>query len=318
MNFSLRRLSVLQLESGPATLIPLIHIPLLKDAPRREGAYKVVPDSLGDLCHFYGDFAGYHLYLITSTYKKQIVKDSINYYDKTQGLFSVALSVIRDNGETEIVHINECKAPLQEFVGGHTMYPHDISVEQFSPGAPDALRFHFSSAQPKFKFSNNLIPYIPSSVRQLHSGLFNLQIEYIGKAIGKDGTREVADRLGNGHSTEAKILNEFVHKKTNRDAYAVLFKLGHPTDVFGKPLSVLSYSEIVDVFEKSLIGHFKPEKNIQSCNFPNDGSHTTWNLAQHGVDALRIELRSPQDYGLLFTNEVSPELKHRFELEIEE
>lgn len=310
------RFIALQLESGPATLIPLIHVPLLKDAPRREGAYKVIPDSLGDLCHFYGDFTGYHLYLIVSTYKKQIVKDSINYYDKARGIFSVALSVITDDGTTEIVHVNECEAPLHQIVNGHPLFPTDISVEQFSPGSPDALKFHLPSAQPKFKFSNNLVPHIPESVRLSDGGLFDLQIEYIGKAVGKDGTREVADRLGNGHSTEAQILNEFVHKKTNRDAYAVLFKPGHPTDMFGNAISVLSYSDIVDVFEKSLISYFKPEKNKQSLNFPNDGSQPAGNLVRLGVETLRIELRSPEDYGLLLTNEAAPERKHRFELKI--
>jgi len=311
------RFTRLQLESGPATLIPLIHVPLLKVAPCHEDSYKVIPDSMGDLCHFYGDFAGYHLYLIASTYKKQIVKDSINYHDKARGLFSIALSVITDSGDTKTVHINECKAPLHEVVGGQMLFPSEISLEQFSPGAPDALKFHFSSTQPKFKFSANLIPNIPESVRLSNSGLFDLRIEYIGKAVGKDGTREVADRLGNGHSTEAQILNEFVHKKTNRDAYAVMFKPGHPMDMFGKPVSALSYSEIVDVFEKSLIGHFKPEKNIQSLKFPNDGSQTVCNLLNHGVDTLWIELRSPQDYGMLFTDEAPPERKHRFELKLD-
>lgn len=310
------RFHTLQLESGPATLIPLIHVPLLKDAPRSEGAYKVVPDSLGDLCHFYGDFAGYHLYFIASTYKKQIIKDSVNYYDKARGMFSVDLSAIMDNGTTEIVHVSECEAPLHQIVNGRPLFPTDISVEQFSPGSPDALKFHFPSAQPKFKFSNNLIPHIPESVRLSDGGLFDLRIEYIGKAVGKDGTREVADRLGNGHSTESQILNEFVHKRINRDAYAVLFKPGKLTDMRGNALSAFSYSDIVDIFEKSLIGYFKPDKNKQSLNFPNDGSQTAANLARHGVETLRIEVRSPEDYGLLLTDEAMPERKHRFELKI--
>ncbi|MGL6010465.1 MAG: hypothetical protein ACRC0J_02975, partial [Shewanella oncorhynchi] len=287
MEFSEMRFRTLQLQSGPATLIPLVHVPLLKDAPRHEKAYKVIPDSLGDLCHFYGDFAGYHIYLIVSTYKKQIVKDSVNYYDKTRGIFSVALSATMDDGTTEIVHIDECEAPLYQVVNGRPLFPTDISVEQFSPGSPDALKFHFSSAQPKFKFSNNLIPHIPESVRLSDSGLFDLRIEYIGKAVGKDGTREVADRLGNGHSKESLILNEFAHKRTNRDAYAVLFKPGSLTDMYGKALSVFSYSDIVDIFEKSLIGHFKPDKNKQSRNFPNDGSQTVGNLVHHGVETLQ-------------------------------
>lgn len=310
------RMQKLRLESGPATLIPLVHVPLLKEAPRRDGEYKAIPDFMGDLCHFYGDFAGYHIYLIASTYRKRIVEESINYYDKARGRFSLALSVITDDGKSETIQIDECIAPLQQIVGGRSLFPEHISIEQFSPGTPDALKFHFPSSQPKFKFSNNLIPHIPESVRFSKTGLFDLRIEYIGKAVGKDGTREVADRLGNGHSTESQILNEFVHKKTNRDAYAVLYKPGQLTDTNGKSLSFMSYSEIVDVFEKSLIGAFKPEKNKQSLNFPNDGSQTTGKLVGLGIHTLWIEACSPKDYGLLLTNEVSPEQVHRFELRI--
>ncbi|MBI3523520.1 MAG: hypothetical protein HY066_03155 [Betaproteobacteria bacterium] len=306
----------LNLESGPATLIPLVHVPLLKVAPRREGEYKVVPDSLGDLCHFYGNFAGYHLYLIASTYKKRIVEDTINYYDKTRGLFSLSLSAITDSGKTETIRVEECSAPLHQIIDGHQHFPEHISVEQFSPGTPDALKFHFLSSQPKFKFSNNLIPHIPESLRFSGTGLFDLRIEYIGKAIGKDGTREVADRLGNGHSTESQILNEFVHKKANRDVYAVLYKPGQLTDSFGKELSFLSYSDVVDIFEKSLIGAFKPNKNKQSLSFPNDGSQTVEKLVNNGIDALWITICSPKDYGLLLSDEVAPERVHRFDLKI--
>lgn len=310
------RMQKLILEAGPATLIPLVHVPLLKVAPRHEGEYRVVPDSMGDLCHFYGDFAGYHLYLIVSTYKKRIVEDSINYYDKARGLFSLSLSVVTDSGRSETIRIEKCVAPLHQIVDGYQRFPEYISAEQFSPGTPDALKFHFPSAQPKFKFSNNLIPHIPEPVRFSETGLFDLRIEYIGRAIGKDGTREIADRLGNGHSTESQILNEFVHKKTNRDVYAVLYKPGRLTDPYGKELSFLSYSDIVDVLEKSLIGAFKPLKNKQSLNFPNDGSRTVEKLVVNGIDTLWVSICSPKDYGLLQTDEVAPEREHRFDLKI--
>lgn len=306
----------LLLEAGPATLIPLVHVPLLKAAPRREGEYRVVPDSMGDLCHFYGDFTGYHLYLIVSTFKKRIVDGSVKYYDRAQGLFSLSLSVITDSGVTETIEVEKCIAPLHQVVDGRQQYPEHISVEQFSTGTPDALKFHFSSGQAKFKFSNNLIPFIPDAIRFSSAGLFDLNIEYIGRAVGKDGTREVADRLGDGHSTESIILNEFVHKRTNRDVYAVLYKPGRLTDIFGKELSFLSYTDVIDILEKSLIGSFRPNKNKQSLGFPNDGSHTVGKLVANGIDRLWVSICSPKDYGLLHTASVAPEHDHRFDLAI--
>lgn len=304
------------LEAGPATLIPLVHVPLLKQAPRREGEYKVIPDGLGDLCHFYGDFAGYHLYLIASSYKKRILENSVDYYDKANGMFSVSLSVTLDSGKNKSVRAEGCKAPLFEFVAGGSRFPEHISIEQFSPGTPDALKFHFSNSAAKFKFSNNLIPHIPEAVRLSDSGLFDLRVEYIGKAVGKDGTREIADRLGNGHSTESQILNEFVHKKTNRDAYAILYKPGSLTDPYGREDSSMSYSEVVDVLEKSLIASFLPPKNKQSRNFPNDGSLPMQKLIKNDVNRLWISAASPLDYGQLFTDDVAPEREHRFDLHI--
>lgn len=304
------------LDAGPATLMPLVHVPLLHDAPRSEGEYKAITDTLGDLCHFYGDFAGYHLYLIASSYKKRI--NSVNYYDKENGKFSISLSVTHDNGVTEEVNLNDCHAQLYEQTFSGLKYPDDITIEHFSVGTPDALKFHFRNKTAKFKFSNNLVPFLPEEARLSKYGLFNLKIEYIGKAVGKDGTREIADRLGNGHSTESSILNEFVHKKTNRDAFAILYKPGRLTDQLGNEDSSMSYSEVVDALEKSLIASFLPAKNILNRKFPNDGSVTTQKLIGVGVSRLLITANSPEDYGLLFTEDAEPERVHRFDLKINE
>lgn len=305
---------VLNLDAGPATLIPLVHVPLLKQAPRLEGEYKVIFDSLGDLCHFYGDFAGYHLYMIATSYKKRILANSLDYFDKVNGMFSVSLSATLDTGELKTIRVEGCQAPLFECTTGGSRFPERISVEQFSPGTPDGIKFHFANSQAKFKFSNNLIPHIPEAIRLSDSGLFDLQVEYIGKAVGVDGSREIADRLGNGHSTESRILNELLHKKTNRDAYAILYKPGRLTDSHEK--EEMPYSEIVDILEKSLIASFLPPKNLQSRYFPNDGSLPSHKLIESCVSRLWITANSPLNYGLLFTDNVAPERSHRFDLHV--
>lgn len=308
--------STLDIDAGPATLIPLLHVPLLTNAPRQEGEYKTITDSLGDLCHFYGDFSGYHLYMIVSSYKKKIIPGSVNYFDKKNGKFSVSLSVTLDNGTENIFEIYDCQTPLIELTESGPTYPESISIESFSPGTPDGLKFHFKNNAAKFKFSNNLTPFIQEKELLSKSHFFNLNIEYIGKAVGKDGTREVADRLGNGHSTESLILNEFLHKKTNRDAYAVMYKPGRVTDKNGVENTSVSYSTLVDILEKSLISSFLPIKNKQSRNFPNDGSDSMINLMRLGINRLIITVSSPKDYGLLFTDDATPEIKHIFELKV--
>jgi hypothetical protein len=287
---------ILSLESGPATLLPLLHVPLLKHAPRSENEYKVITDSLGDFCHFYGDFSGYHLYMIASSYKKNIEKDSL-IYDQESGQFSVSLSMTLDNGLKESIHLDRCQAPLAEMGSTGPRYPTHVTVEQFSPGNPDGIMFHFKGSKAKFKFSHNLIPYIPESTRNGRGELFNLNIEYIGKASGKDGSREIADRLGAGHSKESLILNEFLHKKTNRDAYAILFKPGRPEGARGL----------------AAISHFLPRHNEISRTFPRDGSVPAMRLLEDGVSSVQIILKSPADYGQLYTSDCEPDLDHRFE-----
>lgn len=315
MNLNIRSL---RLESGPATLIPLVHVPLLKDAPRVAGGYKVMPDGMGeDLCHFYGDFSGYHLYLIATTYKKNLIASSLDYHDKSRGMFSVALSVMGDNGLTKTIQLDNCQAPLCEPNEYGLVFPERITVEQFSPGTPDGIKFHFAKTTAKFKFGNNLIPFIPESERLGHSRLFDLDVEYIGRAVGQDGTREVADRLGNGHSTESKILAELNHKRTNRDAYAILYKPGRLKSDGGEDVS-LSYTHLVDTFEKALISFFLPIKNILGRNFPNDCSDSAIRLAKLDVTELQIEVESPLEYGLLSTDDVLRERVHRFNMRIPE
>ena len=92
----------LYLDAGPPTLVPLIHVPLLHRAPRRDGEYRVVTDSFGDFCHFYGDFSKLHIYAIVTTRKKRIVAGSIDYFDKRQGHFSVSLATTLDSGEEAV------------------------------------------------------------------------------------------------------------------------------------------------------------------------------------------------------------------------
>ncbi|MNJ38799.1 hypothetical protein D3C77_336530 [compost metagenome] len=294
----------------------MVHVPLLKSAPRKEGEYKTIADAAGDLCHFYGDFSGYHIYMIATTYKKRIVKDSLNYHDKKNGLFSLLLEVTLSNGNIQQVEVNDCKCPLFQVDSLGVRFPDKISVEAFSPGTPDSLKFHFGDQQPKFRFSSSLIPELPASIRHETSEICDLKIEYIGKSVG-DGSREIADRLGDGHSTETAILNELSYKKTNLDAYAILYKPGELTIGEYGPASVaISFPDIVDILEKSLISQFLPEKNQKSRNFPNDMSKPAKQLADLGVRNLHVTAKSPLNYGLLFTDEIERQKTHNFNIRI--
>ncbi|NHZ97605.1 hypothetical protein [Massilia sp. CCM 8734] len=295
--------SVLKLDAGPATIMPLVHVPLLKQAPQRDGEYKTLLDMGLDLCHFYGDFSGFHIYFIASAYRQRIVADSLDYVDPANGVFHVTLAVTKDDGKEETVRV-ECKAPLVTPTLAGLRFPERISIAHFSPGTPDALRFHFDGAEAKFKFANNLVPFVPATQRATPAGLFNLNIEYIGKAVGTDGAREVADRLGNGHSTESAIANLFNHKKTNRELFAILYKPGRLTSDTGKPETAMSFELIIDALEKALIGIFQPAFNKQSLNFPNDSSETVHRLAQCGVAQLEIEIASPEDHGLIYSQDM--------------
>lgn len=309
--------NIVKIDAGPATLVPLVHIPQLKEAPRKEWGYKAVEDSLGDLCHFYGDFSGFHIYMIATTFKKRIVKNSLDYYDKVNGLYYVELEITTNSGETKKVGIEACKCPLFQMTSSGVNFPEKITVEQFSPGTPDGLKFHFPDSQPQFKFSSSLIPDIPENIRFETPNFYDLNIEYIGKSVGKDGTREIADRLGNGHSKESLILNEITHKRTNLDAYAVLYKPGVLTIGEDGPVDDgMSYSELVDILEKSLISSFLPVKNEKSRNFPNDLSLPAKQLINMNVDNIHLTVKSPVNYGLLYTESIEKRKIHYFRLKI--
>lgn len=293
-----------------------MHMPLLKGAPRKDGAYEILEDELGDLVHFYGDFSGFHIYLIVTTYKKEIVPESLRYYDPLNGMFSVTLSVMDDDGNRKLIPLEKCQAPIFQNTAEGAVFPQKITVEKFSVGTPDGLKFHFAKGAPKFRFSNNLTPHVSELARFSNDGYFDLQVEYVGKAVGDDGSREVSDRFEDGHSTETKILRELNHKRTNRDGYAILYKPGRLIDVDGTLSSSISYSHIVDVMERAITSYFQPEKNKTNKKFPDDRSDGALRLRKAGVDYLFIEIESPSKYGMLYTFDAARDLIHRCEMEI--
>lgn len=307
------------LDAGPATLIPLVHVPLLKKAPRSPGEYKVVreEDDDGDVMHFYGDFSGFHIYMIATTYKKRIVDGSLDYFDKKNGLYSLSLEITTASGEVKIIEIESCKCPLHQQSSCGLVYPSRITVEKYSTGTLDSLMFHFDGLSPKFKFANSLIPNISDEVKLSLSDFFDLKVEYIGKSVGKDGTREISDRLGCGHSTETRILNRLSHRHTHLDAYAILYKPTPLTNGEDGPLSsMLSFAQVVDALEKSLIAKFLPKENKNSRFFPNDSSEPVKLLSNLGVTKLWISAESPLEYGLLYSDEIERDKVHKFDIKI--
>ena len=315
----IKMLNPIKLDAGPATLIPLGQVPLLKKAPREEGGYMVVPDGYddGDVVHLYGDFSGYHLYMIATTYKKRIVEGSLDYFDRKNGVYALSLEITLDNGESRKVRVDSCQCPLHMQYESGAVYPSNITIEKYAPGTPDSLKFHFDGHSPMFKFSNNLIPNIPDGIRLDTPEICDLKIEYIGMSVGREVIREIADRLGDGHRTEAKILNRISNKETNKEAYAVLYKPTALTEGEGGPLSSkMSFPEVVETLEKSLISQFLPKRNEYSKNFPNDLSVRAKQLADLKVTNLWVKAESPLDYGLLFTDEIERKRVHRFDIKI--
>ncbi|MGB3726892.1 MAG: hypothetical protein WA981_14100 [Glaciecola sp.] len=145
----------LMLETGPATMIPLRHVEILKHAPRETGSYKVVTDRSGVRIHLYNDFSGFHIYMACTSPKKTIIKDSLNYFDKENGFFSVSVEVMQNDGKTRVINLPKCRVPLLEAYPWGVTPPSDISVHEYALGIPDSLGFHSSKSTECFNFSYN-------------------------------------------------------------------------------------------------------------------------------------------------------------------
>jgi hypothetical protein len=308
----------LVLETGPATLIPLSQVELLKDAPRKENELKVLTDRHGVRVHMANDFSGFHIYMICTSPKKKILIESLDYYDKVNGFFSLSVEVTQNDGTTKNINLSKCKVPLLEAYPWGLTPPTDITVHQYATGIPDSLGFKMSKSTECFRFSNNLVPFIKNELSEEDRHFFDLKVEYIGLSVGDEGSREVHERLGQGHKKETQVMHDINNRKPHLDCFAVLFKPGQLTEGENGPVSdSLTFSETVAVLEKSLISQFKTSNyNKIDINFPYNGGEYVSKLKRMGTQQIRITAKSPSEFGRIYSSEVEPEKTHYFQIEL--
>jgi hypothetical protein len=106
-------------------------------------------------------------------------------------------------------------------------------------------------------------------------------------------------------------------KRTNLDAYAILYKPTALTAGENGPLHTgMTFTELVNALEQALISSFKPIKNKNSLNFPNDFSTPAKQLINMGISNIHLTVESPIDYGKIYTDHVESESKHRFDIKL--
>ncbi|MGB3726889.1 MAG: hypothetical protein WA981_14085 [Glaciecola sp.] len=168
------------------------------------------------------------------------------------------------------------------------------------------------------QINNNLTPFIETKLSEEDQRYFDLKIEYIGLSVGNEGSREAYQRLNQGHKKETDILHDINSRYPHLDCYAVLFKPGRLTEGESGPLSnALSFSETVAILEKSLISQFQPcTYNKHDLDFPYNGGVYVSKLKQMERQQIRVTVESPDDYGRLYSDEVEPAKRHRFQIDL--
>jgi hypothetical protein len=282
---------VLRLESGPATLIPPFYIDKIKDAPTSLDGLMVCHDGDDHRIFFEGDFSGFHLYLIVTHPRLEIVPGTVKLIERNLIEATIAYndssSVVNQTIRFEsplipILDVKECR--------------YGRNWEAFELCGP-------SGHQEKLVLDLSFYSFYSLNGKNLP-----LQIEYIGIAA-KNG-RQAHDRLGEGHQKLDKVLADLVRRDVSRAAALVLYKTGdlrHPE---------ISFPEIVETLEASLIQHFKPPMNTEHIDFPHKKTILTSKLKYFKMDKISAQIQSPKSTVLDSKYLACPRMCHNIYLDI--
>lgn len=261
----------LYLETGPATIISTKNIGLLEKGGSRDNDVYSFQPKKDERLFLVGDFKGFHSYLIVTHSKFRIEADSVTLLDPYR--FRVVVCYEAPNGEPlkstvtfnfpiePIKSISACKYgrdydsfEIETYNNSYQKFPCDISF--------------LTNYSEKMDFE------IP------------LEIKYIGLSA-KNG-RNAHERLANGHKQLQAVLGELSTRDSFRTASVVLYKPGK------LETGELTFLNVVETLEASLIQEFKPEYNIEHLTFPKNKTKLKSKLIKSGASQVSTVFESPK------------------------
>jgi hypothetical protein len=122
--------------------------------------------------------------------------------------------------------------------------------------------------------------------------------------------REAHHRLGEGHKKLQLVLAQQSRRGGGRATSLLLYR---PSEL---DPPVLTFPEVIETIEASLIQHFKPTPlNIEHLDFPRNTTKLTRRIVEAGARALFVEVEAPKNT-TLHSKQVAASARHQMLLEL--
>lgn len=279
--------------SGPGTIVPPRNVGLLDLAPSKDDELYVHQLNEDHRLFFHGDFTRFHTYLIVTHTKFRVIPESVKQtaYDKFES--QIYFESEAGKGKIQLIKFNSPLLPIR-------------SVKPCKYGRDyDSFELELFNGYASQKFYCNL-SFITGYGTNLEAPV-PLKIEYIGMAA-KNG-RTAQERLGEGHDKLQLVLGELNDRDLFRSVSLVLYKPGE------LECDGITFPQVVETFEASLIQHFKPEPlNTEHLNFPNNKTKLTGILESIGASHILTKLDSPENTRLYSKHNPQPQSEHVFDV----
>ncbi|WP_454877421.1 hypothetical protein [Serratia inhibens] len=283
---------MLNITSGPATIVDPSYIEYLEQPPGIIQGTKTIQINDDHRLHLSGEFGGFRIYLLVNHTRAEVIPETVRQVSRTHFIATVKLELFPNKITEHEIHF---RAPVTSFSGvrarRYGLFPDSFEFKVNSPKTetyPCSLHFlqHFAENCP-------LIP---------------LNIQYIG--ITKSENREAHHRLEKGHEKLQKLLSEQNRRPSKQTTSIVLYR---PSDLKD---SSISFSDLIEIFEASMISYFQPRPlNISRLNFPNDSPDLCKKIKSLNVQNVMTTITAPKGTKL-FSNTIKMDKEHTTIIEI--
>lgn len=281
--------------TGPGTIIQPCNIGLLDLAPTKNDELYIHQSNDDNRLFFYGDFSGFHSYLIVTHTKFRVIPESVKRtgYDCFQA--RIYFEDEDGNSVAQVVNFTSPLFPIRSVVA--CKYGRDF----------DSFELGLYDGQVSQKFACNLL-FISSYAADLEAPI-PVKVEYIGMAA-KNG-RTAQERLGEGHYKLQTVLGELDDRDLFRGVSIILYKPGE------LDCKEIEFPKVVETLEASLIQHFKPRPlNVEQLDFPNNRTKLTSMLKRVGANKIISHIESPSNTSLYSDHMPQPQQEHIIRLTV--
>ncbi|QNK03485.1 hypothetical protein [Dyella telluris] len=279
------------LQSGPATIVPAAKIRLLKSAPRTSEGLSVVKVTEDERVLLFGDFSGFHLYVIVTHTKFRVDPSSVRAMKGDR--FSATVYCEPMNHGREAARHSRV---LQLWFKSPVLHAEHVEACAYG-NEPNGFAFHVPGCGVQ-KYFCDMAFVTGYSTRPV---TIPANIEYIG--MSARGGSEVHSRFQGGHDKLESVLSELVQRQSFCDVSILVYKPGELE-------ANLAFHTVVEILEAGLIGHFKPKHNTEHRNFPSSAHKLTGAARSLGANGLKLQLEAPKNVVLYSDGQPLPRNIH--------